>query len=166
MTVSAGGPSSRNSNSSSGMSAMGKEEKSRRSTTPLDDEGEVGSVMTGSYSFKNATFCESRGSAKASGPGGRSTWKNAKQILAAEHCDKVPYSVPTYTNIEAQPSALPARAYCDLTGLRAKYTDPRTRLRFAKASLFGIIRSLPPDAVYLHLSLRNAHVNPNAVRLP
>jgi INO80 complex subunit C len=50
-----------------------------------------------------------------------------KKIIEGEAYDRLPIDVPTYTAIEAPPSLLPAKKYCDLTGLEAKYTDPKTR---------------------------------------
>ncbi|WFD03770.1 chromatin-remodeling complex subunit ies6 [Malassezia obtusa] len=48
--------------------------------------------------------------------------------------------VPTYTSVEAPPSLLPAKRYCDVTGLQALYTDPKTRLRYHSAEIYDIIR--------------------------
>jgi len=42
-----------------------------------------------------------------------------------------------YTGIEAPPSLLPAKKYCDLTGLEAKYTDPKSKLRYFSATEYA-----------------------------
>lgn len=42
--------------------------------------------------------------------------------------------------------------------LQAPYTDPRTKLRYANAEVFKLIRSLPEDTIQGYLSLRNAAV--------
>ena len=63
-------------------------------------------------------------------PSKRRPWKALKKIIEGESYDRLPIDVPTYTGIEAPPSLLPAKKYCDLTGLEAKYTDPKTRLRY------------------------------------
>lgn len=66
----------------------------------------------------------------------------------------------TYTNIESAPSLHPGgkRHYCDVTGLPAKYTDPKTRLRYHNKEIFGYIRTLPPGVAEKHLEARGAHV--------
>lgn len=65
----------------------------------------------------------------------------------------------TYTNIEAGPSLHPQsrRRYCDLTGLPAPYTDPKSRLRYACAEVFGVLRTLPASAAESYLAARGAH---------
>ena len=65
----------------------------------------------------------------------------------------------TYTNIESAPSFHPARAHwCDITGLPSKYTDPRTKLRYADMEVYRAIRELPPGAKEGYLELRGANV--------
>lgn len=66
----------------------------------------------------------------------------------------------TYTNIESAPSLNPAqqRPYCDITGLPAAYTDPKTRLRYHDKEVFGVIRSLPQGVPDSYLEARGAHV--------
>ena len=66
----------------------------------------------------------------------------------------------TYTSIEAAPSLHPAHAkpYCDITGLPARYKDPKTRLRYHNAEVFQFIRTLPQGVAEMHLAARNAQV--------
>jgi len=66
----------------------------------------------------------------------------------------------TYTNIESAPSLHPGgkRHYCDVTGLPAKYTDPKSRLRYHNKEIFGYIRTLPPGVAEKYLEARGAHV--------
>lgn len=47
----------------------------------------------------------------------------------------------------APPSLLPAKKYCDITGLHAAYTDPRTKLRYKGLEVWSIVRNLvgPPS---------------------
>ncbi|KAI9567901.1 hypothetical protein HD554DRAFT_2205279 [Boletus coccyginus] len=69
--------------------------------------------------------------------------------------------VPTYTSIEAPPSLLPPRHYCDITGLhrdQAPYTDPRTGLRYHDKSVYDLIKNLSPSVAKDYLSARG--VNP------
>lgn len=65
----------------------------------------------------------------------------------------------TYTNIESAPSLHPSsqRHYCDITGLPAPYTDPKTRLRYHNVEVFGVIRSLGPGVTEGYLAARGAH---------
>ncbi|KAF9232359.1 hypothetical protein BU15DRAFT_55099, partial [Melanogaster broomeanus] len=76
--------------------------------------------------------------------------------------------VPSYTSLEAFPSLLPPRHYCDITGLEAgrspghsclaPYTDPRTNLRYHDKSVYDIIKSLSPGVAKDYLAARG--VNP------
>ncbi|MCJ1449874.1 hypothetical protein MMC28_000202 [Mycoblastus sanguinarius] len=66
----------------------------------------------------------------------------------------------TYTNIESAPSLHPAhqKHYCDVTGLPAPYTDPKTRLRYHNKEVFDIVRHLPQGMAERYLEARGAHV--------
>ncbi|KAJ4376463.1 chromatin-remodeling complex subunit ies6 [Neocucurbitaria cava] len=66
---------------------------------------------------------------------------------------------PTYTNIESAPSFHPSskRKYCDITGLPAPYTDPKTRLRYHNKEVFGSIRIMPQNVSEGYLAARGAH---------
>lgn len=68
--------------------------------------------------------------------------------------------VATYTNIESAPSLLPShqKRYCDITGLPAPYTDPKTRLRYHNMEIFGVIRNLGPGMAEKYLEARGANV--------
>jgi INO80 complex subunit C len=63
----------------------------------------------------------------------------------------------TYTNIESAPSLAHPRHYCDLTGLPAPYTDPKTRLRYHNKEIFGVIRTLGQGVAEQYLEARGAH---------
>ncbi|KAF9740389.1 hypothetical protein PMIN06_010702 [Paraphaeosphaeria minitans] len=65
----------------------------------------------------------------------------------------------TYTNIESAPSFHPSsqRRYCDVTGLPAPYTDPKTRLRYHDKEVFGVIRTMAQNVSEGYLSARGAH---------
>jgi INO80 complex subunit C len=65
----------------------------------------------------------------------------------------------TYTNIESAPSFHPSsqRRYCDITGLPAPYTDPKTRLRYHNKEVFGTIRTMPQNISESYLAARGAH---------
>ena len=66
----------------------------------------------------------------------------------------------TYTNIESAPSLHPAhqKHYCDITGLPARYTDPKTGLRYHDKEIFGVVRTLPQGVPYNYLAARGANV--------
>lgn len=66
----------------------------------------------------------------------------------------------TYTNIESAPSLHPAhqKHYCDITGLPAPYTDPKTRLRYHNKEVFDVARTLSQGMVENYLEARGAHV--------
>lgn len=65
----------------------------------------------------------------------------------------------TYTNIESAPSFHPTskRRYCDITGLPASYTDPKTRLRYHDKEVFGLLRTMPQATTEGYLAARGAH---------
>ena len=66
----------------------------------------------------------------------------------------------TYTNIESAPSLHPAhqKHYCDITGLPAPYTDPKTRLRYHNKEIFDHVRALTQSVEESYLGARGAHV--------
>ncbi|KDQ55483.1 hypothetical protein JAAARDRAFT_159498 [Jaapia argillacea MUCL 33604] len=66
--------------------------------------------------------------------------------------------MPFYTSIEAPPSVLPPRRYCDITGLEAPYTEPITGLRYHDKSVYELIKSLSSSAAKDYLAARG--VNP------
>ncbi|WFC97536.1 chromatin-remodeling complex subunit ies6 [Malassezia yamatoensis] len=64
--------------------------------------------------------------------------------------------VPTYISVEAPPSLLPAKRYCDITGLQARYTDPKTRLRYHSAEIYDTIKGFAPGVDNSYLALRGS----------
>ena len=68
--------------------------------------------------------------------------------------------IATYTNIESAPSMHPSsrRHYCDVTGLPAPYTDPKTRLRYHNAEVFGLVRAMGTQTADAYLGARGANV--------
>lgn len=104
------------------------------------------------YSFKNPGYVRFR---RQKVPKGRS-WKSLAKVLHQENYEYLPPGVPTYMNVQAPPPIHPPKKYCDLTGLPAKYTDPRTGLRYASHENFKVIQDLPVETVQEILALRNA----------
>lgn len=86
------------------------------------------------------------------------TWKSSRSLITNEHYDMLPASVPTYVNIDAGPSMMPTKKYCDFTGLPAKYTDPVTKLRFVGTKAFRKARNMQEHKVEEFLSLRKAQI--------
>ncbi|XP_016139072.1 INO80 complex subunit C [Sinocyclocheilus grahami] len=105
--------------------------------------------------FKNPNFVHSGIGGAAAGKKNR-TWKNLKQILAAEKALPWKITDPNYCSIDAPPSMKPAKKYSDISGLLANYTDPQTKLHFASTEEFSYIRQLPTDVVTGYLTLRKA----------
>ena len=59
-------------------------------------------------------------------------------------------------NITVGPSLLPAKKYCDITGLPAKYVDPRLKLYYADSKTYQFICTLSEDNVKQYLAIRSA----------
>ncbi|KAJ9063491.1 Co-chaperone [Entomophthora muscae] len=63
-----------------------------------------------------------------------------------------------YWELEAPPSLIPPKKYCDITGLEAPYLDPKTRLRYHSAEIYQVIKTFPLETPQDYLSIRNAAV--------
>mmetsp|Transcript_9713 Transcript_9713/g.18524 ORF Transcript_9713/g.18524 Transcript_9713/m.18524 type:complete len:141 (-) Transcript_9713:112-534(-) len=134
---------------------------SKKRKLPAKDDSEEG-VSAGvdtkgalqiSYSFKKPNWQNNSGKRFGSGR----IWKNAKQIISGENYKQLPMNVPTYANIQNGLSLAPPKKYCDITGLPAKYTCPRTKLFYRSAKQFQQIQDLPKHTVEAYLGLRNAN---------
>jgi hypothetical protein len=62
------------------------------------------------------------------------------------------------STISAPPSLLPAKKYCDVTALAAKYTDPKSKLRYHSTDQFKLIQLIPEETIAAYLSLRGSNV--------
>lgn len=61
----------------------------------------------------------------------------------------------SYFNVQAYPSGKPAKKYCDITGLKARYKAPNTGLRFHNSEVYSlIIKPMVPGAEQDYLKLR------------
>jgi len=103
------------------------------------------------HPFKNSNYQRPTSNKKGS-------FKNLKQILLAENYSKLPTKVATYVNIEAPPSLLPPKKYCDVSGLIAPYTDPKTKLRYSNAEMYRVIRQMTEETINKYLELRKAAI--------
>ncbi|KAF5904336.1 INO80 complex subunit C, partial [Clarias magur] len=72
--------------------------------------------VTKPLSFKDPNFVHSGIGGAAAGKKNR-TWKNLKQILAAERALPWKITDPNYYNIDAPPSLKPPKKYSDISGL-------------------------------------------------
>jgi INO80 complex subunit C len=50
-----------------------------------------------------------------------------------------------WSDIDAPPSLLPQKKFCDITGLEGRYTDPKSKLRFYNSEVYAVIQTLPPS---------------------
>ncbi|KAI7956435.1 hypothetical protein MJO28_003530 [Puccinia striiformis f. sp. tritici] len=82
--------------------------------------------------------------------------KKARREILGTINPEVNYN--TYLVIEAPPSVIPPKKYCDITGLEAPYVDPKTRLRYHNAEVYELIRTFGPGLDQSYLSLRGAHI--------
>ena len=83
-----------------------------------------------------------------------SQWRNVRQIIDRENYHLMAANVPTHVTVRSTPSALPPKKYCDVTGLPAKYTDPKTRLHYYSATEYQQIKQRHTDTIKLMLEIR------------
>jgi INO80 complex subunit C len=86
--------------------------------------------------------------------------KNLKQILSdsSANAGARTADTPTYQNIEGAPSFRRGNKWCDVTGLPAKYTDPKTKLRYRDGEVYQALRNLPAGGAERYLEVRGANV--------
>ena len=63
----------------------------------------------------------------------------------------------TYTSIAAAPSLKPKKKYCDITGLPAKYRDPKTGLNYYNAEIYQVVKGLTTYQIQEYLAVRGAN---------
>ncbi|GAB2231119.1 hypothetical protein Droror1_Dr00027407 [Drosera rotundifolia] len=121
-------------------------------------EGEL--VLPSHFSFKRKQFHDKY-------PKGQSKvrHKNLKQMILqiqldfdGNHPSHHQHQQPNYVTIASPPPIHPPKRICDITGYQAPYFDARTKLRYANAEVFKLIRSLPNEYVQRYLALRHAEV--------
>jgi hypothetical protein len=154
----------------SGVSKLTMEEAPELSVDDFDDETEFLAKLESSekpvYSFKRKNF-----EASSKLASGKRQFKKLPQITALDHLSPHvtclsfihPDSVsnlftifPCFSDssISAPPSFIPARAYCDITGLRCLYVDPKSKLRYHSSRQFSVIQNTPDDMAQSCLSIR------------
>ncbi|KAM7440495.1 INO80 complex subunit C [Porites harrisoni] len=124
---------------------------SRSSPSSYSVVSEASVIPPGQFVFKDTNFEHSGVNA-----GKKKIWKNLKQIMTLERGLPWKQDDPTYSSVDAPPSFKPSKKYADLSGLPAKYKDPRTGIQYNNSDEFGSIRSLPMDIVNGYLALRKA----------
>ncbi len=70
------------------------------------------------------------------------------QLLEEAELDRLPAHVPTYFNAVAKPSRYPPRKLCDISGFKATYKDPVSKMRYAGMREYGVIQSMPTAALH------------------
>ncbi|PVU98758.1 hypothetical protein BB559_000724 [Furculomyces boomerangus] len=123
-----------------------EEEDSKSSDQESEDKNTVYNLLAMSRPFRNPAYKNNK------------RVKPIKQIISAEKALDWPIEFPTYWSISAPPSFKPNKKYCDITGLQAKYKDPKTNLRYNSSEIYQAIRVMPPGAEQTYLGLRNANV--------
>ncbi|KZV70561.1 hypothetical protein PENSPDRAFT_651434 [Peniophora sp. CONT] len=147
------------------MSVNGSKLKKATSTaegTPLPPSlGEKLSYAQAPRPFKNPQYTKNNGrrakNVKAVLAQERERARAAAERMAVDGEEPDPDPL-NYLSIEAPPSLIPARHYCDITGLEALYTDPATGLRYHDKSVYEFIKTLPASAAREYLAARG--VNP------
>lgn len=61
---------------------------------------------------------------------------------------------PADENIAVPPSLFPTKKYCDVTGLPAPYTHPRTKIRYANAGVYKVVSGMTDERVQQYLAPR------------
>jgi INO80 complex subunit C len=141
-------------------SMMGTQNNSG-SSTPMMPHSD-GATTGGAQTPASSAGAGSAGSiAQAAQRLDRLVLERNQQALAASLAVPASNGPPavTYTNIESAPSLHPSsqRRYCDITGLSAPYTDPKTRLRYHDKEVFGLIRTMGQATTESYLAARGAH---------
>ncbi|KAM5222110.1 INO80 complex subunit C isoform 2-T2 [Ctenodactylus gundi] len=151
------GASKRKKVSSSGEPARGVSVEAMSDSKMVSPEFSTGPLEKAArpLPFKDPNFVHSGHGGAVAGKKNR-TWKNLKQILAAERALPWQLNDPNYFSIDAPPSFKPAKKYSDVSGLLANYTDPQSKLRFSTIEEFSYIRRLPSDVITGYLALRKA----------
>ncbi|GAA6009008.1 hypothetical protein JCM11491_005710 [Sporobolomyces phaffii] len=66
--------------------------------------------------------------------------------------------VVSYSSVEAPPSLLPPKKYCDVTGLEAKYVDPKSTLRYHNPEMYELVKTFQPAVIQAYLGVRGQGV--------
>ena len=100
--------------------------------------------------FKNKNF-ESKLRAKT-----EKNYRNSKNMknLGKEGKDAISYKI--YCDIEAGPSILPKKKYCDFTGLTSNYNELHTGIRYYNSKIYKMSQNIPQPIKDQYLNIRKA----------
>ena len=103
-----------------------------------------------SLNFKNKNF-ESKIRAKT-----EKNYRNSKNMknLGKEGKDAISYKI--YCDIEAGPSILPKKKYCDFTGLTSNYNELHTGIRYYNSKIYKMSQNIPQPIKDQYLTIRKA----------
>ena len=103
-----------------------------------------------SLSFKNKNF-ESKIRAKT-----EKNYRNSKNMknLNKEGADSLSYKI--YCDIEAGPSVLPKKKYCDFTGLTSRYSELHTGIRYYNSQIYKLSQNIAQPIKDQYLNIRKA----------
>ena len=101
-------------------------------------------------SFKNKNF-ESK-----IRPRTEKNYRNSKNMknLGKEGKDAISYKI--YCNLEAGPSLLPKKKYCDFTGLTSCYNELNTGIRYYNSQIYKVSQNIPQPIKDQYLNIRKA----------
>ncbi len=101
-------------------------------------------------SFKNKNF-ESK-----IRPRTEKNYRNSKNMknLGKEGKDAISYKI--YCDIEAGPSILPKKKYCDFTGLISNYNELHTGIRYYNSQIYKMSQNIPQPIKDQYLNIRKA----------
>ena len=101
-------------------------------------------------SFKNKNF-ESK-----IRPRTEKNYRNSKNMknLGKEGKDAISYKI--YCDLEAGPSLLPKKKYCDFTGLTSCYNELHTGIRYYNSQIYKISQNIPQPIKDQYLNIRKA----------
>lgn len=151
---------------------LGDASRREASTIATPQDGDSGVVTPAAAVDENGLSTSGTSTPALSTSGGSNSQPNLAQAsrslskLVLEKSLKPPGAVgvattsapsATYTNIESAPSLAHTKRYCDVTGLPARYLDPKSRLRYHDKEVFGFVRSLPQSVAEQYLEARGAH---------
>ena len=103
-----------------------------------------------SLNFKNKNF-ESKIRART-----EKNYRNSKNMknLGKEGKDAISYKI--YCDLEAGPSLLPKKKYCDFTGLTSCYNELHTGIRYYNIQIYKISQNIPQPIKDQYLNIRKA----------
>ncbi|GAA5961435.1 hypothetical protein JCM21900_004008 [Sporobolomyces salmonicolor] len=91
--------------------------------------------------------------------GGEGTGRERERERAREERLQEAFGeVVSYASVEAPPSLMPQKKYCDVTGLEAKYVDPKSTLRYHNPEVYEVIKSFQPAVIQAYLAVRGQGV--------